>query len=214
MQEETKSDISESQELDQSKFQKKNVLWSICIPTVPSRRNSLWRLLTVLEPQLQWFDDVELLILEDNRMRSYGEKLQAMVDIAQGTYISFVDDDDMVNPEYIACIHQWMDGKADCIGFKGEITVEGMNPMPVYYSKEYEEWRNEEDGYYRYPQHITPIKRSIVAKIPWKGHYGADSVWSNRLLRSKMIQTEYVVPPDKTMYYYCATQENRMDVWQ
>ena len=189
-----------------------DIRWSILIPTVPSRRNSLWKVLTVLEPQVAQHDDIELLVLEDNRKRSYGEKLQAMIDIAQGTYVSFVDDDDMVNAEYVACIYPWLDGVRDCVGIIGEITVEGLNPLPVYYSIQYPEWKNTPEGYYRSPQHLNPIRRDIVRQVPWTGHYGADKIWADEVAARGLIQTEYMVS-DKPMYYYCSTQENREGVW-
>lgn len=67
---------------------------SILIPTVPRRKAHLERLLATLEPQLT--DEVELLVLMDNKKSLIGSKRQKMIDISQGEYIVFIDDDDEI----------------------------------------------------------------------------------------------------------------------
>lgn len=79
---------------------------SILICGTPARAASkalplVGRLLAQLYP-----DDkrVEVLYLLDNKKRSVGAKRQALLDIAQGEYIAYVDDDDDVAPEYCESI--------------------------------------------------------------------------------------------------------------
>ena len=67
---------------------------SILIPTVPRRKEHLERLLATLEPQIT--DEVELLVLMDNKKSLIGSKRQKMIDISQGEYIVFIDDDDEI----------------------------------------------------------------------------------------------------------------------
>lgn len=190
---------------------KSSIKWSILIPTLPARRELLIRLLGVLEPQLDGYDDIELLILEDNRKREYGPKLQAMIDIAQGEYVNFIDDDDLISDDYVELIYPSLDG-VDCVGFVGQISIDSGPWENVFYSMKNTVWRNEPDGYYRSPQHLTPIRREIVAQIPWVGHRGADKVWSDKLANGGLIKTENFI--DKPVYYYYAeTEKNRDGVW-
>ena len=71
--------------------------FSILIPALTERESKL-----VAELHRQIGDKpVELLVLTDNRKRSTGRKRQALLDLAQGRYITHLDDDDWVMPTYI-----------------------------------------------------------------------------------------------------------------
>ena len=191
---------------------KKNLKWSILVPTVPARRHIRAERLEDLYKQTEPFDDVELIVMEDNRTRTYGEKLQVMIDIAQGEYVNFVDDDDVIAHNYVERLRSEMDG-VDCVGFQGEVSVSGGPWKKVFYSVENKEWRDERNGYYRNPQHLTPIRRELVLQIPWVGHYGADRDWSHRMAEAGLIQTENYV--NETMYwYYAQPDKNREGVWR
>lgn len=192
------------------------VKWSILMPTLPARRVIRKRMVSEIEKQLANYNDIEFLVLEDNRMREYGPKMQAMIDIAQGEYVSFVDDDDEVSPDYVSTLRSLMTG-VDCIGFTGNISIEGGPWENVYYSMGHNVWRNEPVGlgrfdYYRNPQHLTPIRTDLVRQIEWRGHYGADRDWSTRMAESGLLTTENVTP--KILYYYHSSQsQNREGVW-
>lgn len=83
------------------------MLWSILIAAIPARYHSAQELLhSLLENQsVARMPDVELLYMMDNRRRSVGAKRNALLEIALGEYISFVDDDDMVAPNYVEKLH-------------------------------------------------------------------------------------------------------------
>ena len=44
---------------------------------------------------------VEVLYLGDNKKRSVGQKRNDLIDLAQGEYFTFVDDDDRIAPTYV-----------------------------------------------------------------------------------------------------------------
>lgn len=188
------------------------IKWSILIPTLPARRNLLTNLLRVLEPQVEKFDDIEVLILEDNRKRDYGSKMQTMIDIAQGEYLNFIDDDDMIPSYYVEKIHPLLDG-VDCVGFTGQISIEDGPLRNVFYSVNNKEWYDDDNGYYRNPQHLTPIRTEHVRKIRWDGHYGADRTWSHRMAESGLLKTEHYIS-DSMYYYYSYADKNRDGVWR
>lgn len=190
----------------------KKFKWSILVPSLPARRELRKRMLAILEPQVARYPDVELLVLEDNRSREYGPKLQAMIDIAQGEYLNFVDDDDEISEHYVDTIYPLLNG-VDCVGFSARISVEGGPFKSVFYSMKNKVWVDAPEGYYRNPQHLTPIRSELVRQIPWVGHYGADRTWSHKMSASGLLQTENVT--DAVLYTYYATQkENREGVWR
>ena len=69
------------------------MLWSILIAAIPERYHSVHGLLhSLLEQQsVARMQDVELLYLMDNRRRSVGEKRNALLQLAHGDYLSFID---------------------------------------------------------------------------------------------------------------------------
>ena len=185
--------------------------WSILIPSMPDRREQRRRVLMILEPQLKKYDDIELLILEDNCKRDYGHKLQSMIDIAQGEYISFIDDDDLISENYVDRIYSHLDGVVDCIGFSGHISINDGPIMPVFYSMENKIPENRFDGYYRFIQHVNPIKKSIVEQVPYDGHFGADTEWSDKVSELNLITLETYIP--EVMYMYLASTIENREVW-
>lgn len=190
-----------------------NVRWTIGVVTVPARRELCKRLLAQIEPQIEPYNDIELLVLEDNRKRELGPKLQAVVDIAQGEYVSFLDDDDLISDDYVESFYPFLDG-VDAVGFTGQVSVEGGPWRNVSYSKDYG-WEENSGGFLRPHQHLSPIKTDIVRQVRWDamGHYGCDFRWSKTMRESGLIRTENVVE-DKVLYYYFASQtENREGVW-
>jgi len=188
-----------------------DIKWSILIPTMPSRRELRRRVLMILEPQVEKYDDIELLIFEDNCKRDYGSKLQSMIDIAQGEYISFIDDDDLVSERYVDLIYPNLDGVVDCVGFTGHISINDGPIMPVYYSSENLQPENKPEGYYRYVQHVNPIKRSIVEQVPYDGHFGADTEWSGKVAKLNLITEEKYVP--EVLYMYLASTIENREIW-
>lgn len=186
--------------------------WSILIPSIPSRRELRRRVLMLLEPQIDKYDDIELLILEDNCKRDYGSKLQSMVDIAKGEYISFIDDDDLVSEKYVDSIYPLLGDGVDCVGFTGHISINDGPIMPVYYSIENTVPENNFDGYYRYIQHVNPVKASIVREVPYDGHFGADTEWSDIVMERELLKTERYI--DDVMYMYLASTTENREVWE
>lgn len=186
------------------------VKWTIGIPSVPARRILRMRVLELIEEQIEGYDDIEVLVLEDNRKRDLGPKRQAIIDIAQGEYINFIDDDDIIADNYIEALYPLLDG-VDCVGFTGQISIEQGPWQNVFYSKN-NGWDNEPNGYYRPTQHLTPVKTELVRQIPYTGHNHEDHEWATRMKQAGLLKTENVTP--EVLYYYYATSKfNRVGVW-
>jgi glycosyltransferase involved in cell wall biosynthesis len=74
---------------------------SLLVLTVPSRVGSYYlTLLKELERQSAG-KPVEILGLYDNKQRSVGEKRNALLQMAQGEWCAFIDDDDWVAEDYV-----------------------------------------------------------------------------------------------------------------
>ena len=99
---------------------------SILICTLPSRVTQyLPTIITDLNKQCQR-QECELIYLGDNKRMTVGEKRNWLLDMASGDYVSFVDDDDKVSPQYaeiaLQAIQQYPE--TACFGIGGFKTQE------------------------------------------------------------------------------------------
>ncbi|MDD5351101.1 MAG: glycosyltransferase family A protein [Chthoniobacteraceae bacterium] len=79
------------------------MLLSILTPAVPSRLEQIGKLCRELARQIGALP-VEHLVLLDNKRRTIGEKRDALLRLAHGDYVAFVDDDDWIRPDYISSL--------------------------------------------------------------------------------------------------------------
>lgn len=178
---------------------------SILIPTVHTRRKTF--LPVILESIYDQYNnlpedkkkEVEILTYMDNKTVMLGYKRNVMVDNAQGEYVVFVDDDDRVAPDYIEELLQATYSDADVITFKAEVTINGEDKKICYYSSEYRKDFNSDTEYFRIPNHICAVKRSVASKVEFPSVlYGEDSGYSKLL--KPLLNTEHKL--DKILYYY------------
>lgn len=167
---------------------------SILICTLPRRQRLLSDLLADLRRQ---GGDAE--ILTDNGAGSVGAKRQRLLEAATGDYVAFIDDDDDVNPLYVHNILTHA-GQCDVIGFEGEITTNGRDKRRFTISMHHN-YEEKNGVYYRYNNHLSPIRREIALAIGYKDmSFGEDFDYATRLRDSGLIKTEhYIYAP---MYFY------------
>lgn len=89
---------------------------SILTPAVPSRLDQLATLCDEIARQIG-DQPVEHLVLLDNKKRTVGEKRDALLRMARGQYVAFVDDDDDISREYVARILSAAESRPDVITF-------------------------------------------------------------------------------------------------
>jgi hypothetical protein len=77
---------------------------SILVLTLPERHRPFRRLVGKLDAQARGRSDVEVLALLDNQALTISEKRNALLAMARGTHLAFVDDDDDVADDYVARI--------------------------------------------------------------------------------------------------------------
>lgn len=147
---------------------------------------------------------VELLILTDNKKMMLGHKRNAIVEMAQGEYVVFVDDDDRIAGDYIQELLNATASGADSIVFQAKVTLNGGAPKPCFYSKDVGADYNTPSAYYRIPNHICCVKRAVSLKSSFPNVlYGEDAGYGKVLLPH--LLTEHKI--DKVLYFYDYSSE-------
>jgi glycosyltransferase involved in cell wall biosynthesis len=145
--------------------------------------------------------EVEVLTYVDEGKMSIGSKRNCLLRMATGDYVAFVDDDDDVSDDYVAKVLQAIESECDCCSLSGRIIFSDGYARNFYHSLKYESWidDHEKKEYYRPPNHLNAVKRSIAANVVFPSfNSGEDRVYSMSL-RSR-IKTE--APIDGVIYIY------------
>jgi len=176
------------------------MILSILICTLPQRRSMLERLIERLNNTSV---DVEIIMNQDVDITT-GAKRNILLNNAKGDYICFIDDDDLVSKDYIKniidCVSRY---KPDVIGLNGIITTNGLNPKPFLHSMRYSSWYEEDGIYYRYPNHLNPVKRSIALQIMFPDITMAeDKDYSARLYKYLIDNAYSEIYIEPVMYHY------------
>lgn len=178
------------------------MILSILIPSLTKRRGLLQNIMGILQSQLT--DQVEVLTDIDQGERTTGKKRNDLIARAMGEYVVFVDDDDDVSQTYIEDILQAAATNPDCIVFSGWMTTNGICRRDFHLSIHHPYTavtRNGKEEYLRYPNHITPIRRSIAASVPFPNQtIGEDYIWATKIHDQKLLQTEVRI--HKFLYHY------------
>jgi glycosyltransferase involved in cell wall biosynthesis len=149
---------------------------SILTPSIPSRLSQVGKLAEKFN-----HPDVEHLIFCDNRKRSIGAKRQALVDIARGQYIAFVDDDDDVTPEYIPQLLKAIEQKPDVITFQQKAIYNGLISTVHFRLKNQDSNFNPGGITERGAWHVCAWRRDLVDGCMFsESNYGEDLVWCNQ----------------------------------
>lgn len=173
---------------------------SILIPTIVGREGLYDSIVKSLSDQYNG-TEVEICTLKDNREMLIGDKRNQLLRMANGEYVAYVDDDDMVSDNYIQLVMGGIERDVDCCSLVGEITFDGLNPKKFIHSLDYTEWFEKGNIYYRSVNHLNCIKTSIARQIgfPQKNH-GEDYDYSMALKLSGLLKTEHKI--EQTIYYY------------
>jgi glycosyltransferase involved in cell wall biosynthesis len=179
------------------------MILSILICTLPSRREMFQSLYGKIIGQISACGaeyEVEVL-WDENTNITTGRKRNYLIDMAKGTFIVFIDDDDEVSEDYVESILNAIkeNPQVDCIGMAGYITFDGAKRKDWSISITHGHWHETPEFYLRTPNHISPVKREIAknCKFP-EISYGEDMEYSKRILPFCKNET-YI---DKQLYHY------------
>lgn len=143
--------------------------------------------------------EVEILYLVDNKKVMLGTKRNELIDLAQGDYVVFCDDDDRIEPDYIETLLEATKTGKDSIVFMANVSINGGKPKPCYYSKDFRSDFNRPDAYYRLPNHICCIRREVASKVSFPAiKYAEDAAYARLLV--KHLRSEHKI--DRVLYHY------------
>lgn len=186
-------------------------LWSILICTIEGREESFERLCDKLKTQINALglcDEIEILSCKDKRgENTVGLKRNKLMEQSSGLYTQFLDDDDDIHEDFIKMIYEKLQSKPDCVSLTGIITTNGTNPKTFIHSIKYDDYFEQNNIYFRPPNHINPIKRSIAIQFAFpEKNVGEDTDWAMSIAHSKLIKTEEVIETPYYFYQYDATK--------
>jgi len=171
---------------------------SILTPTIPSRKEQLSKLSEKIAKQSNDLA-VEHLSFADNRTRTIGAKRQALLDIARGEYIAFVDDDDDIEPDYVSEILLAIKQGPDVITFEQNSYYNGAFSKVVFGLNNRDEPFQPNGITLRAPWHVCVWKRELVKTCQFgESNYGEDIIWS-RQARARIKTSLHI---DKTLCTY------------
>jgi glycosyltransferase involved in cell wall biosynthesis len=171
---------------------------SILICTIPGRESFLERITDILKKQTEG-KPVE--VITDGEIGSIGEKRNRLLNMASGRYCAFVDDDDLVSPNYVDLIMPAIQGDYDCCELRGMYYQDGNFLKPFIHSNVYSNYHEDKNAYYRYPNHLNAMKTDIAKQIGFPAtSFGEDTDFATRLKNSGLIKTEY--PCADILYFY------------
>jgi glycosyltransferase involved in cell wall biosynthesis len=200
---------------------------SIVILHLNERKKQLDRLLSILQPQIVG-EAVELLIRDEPKPVTRGEKRMLALMAAKGDYVLHIDDDDLVPNDWFekltGALEKWPDvvGMTGlmCRGRRTDATAreaiaacrqdgeQFIHSITVPIGPNGDQWHQVPDHrhqgrnvYYRTPNHLNAIRTEIARQVGFTAKdFGEDREFSNKVLA--LLRNEiYISEP---MYYYLA----------
>jgi hypothetical protein len=180
------------------------ILLSILTASIPERADKLEMLTAKITAQIGDLP-VEHLVFLDNRKRTIGAKRDALLRIARGTFIAYVDDDDTVSTDYVASLVEAIKTTAspthqvDVITFAQFARVDEACAKIVFGLRKQNQPFVPDTEVQRAAWHVCAWRRSvaILSHFP-ESNYGEDWAFAeplNRIARAS-------IHLDKVLHYY------------
>lgn len=168
------------------------------------------RLLSALQKQIidcNAYSDVLIIRNVDNYEKTTGAKRNELIESAiksNAEYIAFFDSDDLPGPNYIKHQLAVANSGMDCGTLIGSIYWGTRKGKPFLHNLACKEWWEDDNYYYRCPNHLNAMKLSIVKDFKFKDiTVGEDGNWSEDIMRAGVLKTEHVI--DEVIYHYFCT---------
>lgn len=175
---------------------------SILIPTLQSRSKVCQQLTDELTNQLTV--DVEFMLLPDNGQSKIGNKRNTLLAAAQGDYVAFIDDDDMISKDYVEKVLTALEGNPDCASLDGRVYWADGKSRLFRHSIKYDSWHTKDDVDYRMPGHLNAVKRKYALEVGFPEiNHGEDHEYSKGLI--PYLKTEGSISGE--IYYYYQSSE-------
>lgn len=192
-------------------------LLSILIPITPDRKEVVQPLLHKIGFNLglhyfvedkDWIfrndneNGIEVVIFQDNRTLTIGEKREKLYHMARGVFSWQIDSDDNIADNAIELIIEAIKSNPEipCITFRESCVMNG-----VYHSSnhsiKYPDWADKKDGFdfVRTPFYKDVIRTDIARAVPFQHiRYAEDHAWS-RAIKPLLTDEIHI---DQELYFY------------
>lgn len=194
---------------------------SILIPTMTPRKALFEQVLAEIRKQASECPEIrtEILWESDNGELTLGQKRNILMDRCTGKYHCFIDDDDVLAPDYLKSFVPMITSGIDydCASFVGAYYRGGTFTWPYaggvpnrgtfiklfHHSLQYKSWGETPDRYIRTISPMNLIKTDIVRRVRYKDIRNTeDHEFSKRLMESGLLKTEFAINPDHPIYHY------------
>ena len=180
--------------------------WSILIPTMSGREETLMRLLrSISEKVNRLCPDLtyEVRLAFDKKESTVGMKRERLLQEASGKYMSFIDDDDDITDEYIQDVWQCIQGNYDVMCLRGMIShYKFVHSLDVKLT-DYMVAPGEPAVFQRPPNHLNPVLVDLVKFIHFSDvPRGEDFDWSIRVSKFGILQRQYASDNNRIHYMY------------
>jgi hypothetical protein len=184
---------------------------SILICTLKERKKEFDFIYKKIKKQISSLgleDRVEVLFFKDDRDFSVGLKRNSLLAQSSGEYVCFLDDDDDVHQDYIKMIYEKIYNKPDCISLKGILFEHKKTKKIFIHSIAYKDYIKKDSVFYRPPNHLNPIKRSIAIQFQFPDkNKSEDTEWAMKIARSGLLKKEEVIDSPYYFYKYVANKK-------
>jgi cellulose synthase/poly-beta-1,6-N-acetylglucosamine synthase-like glycosyltransferase len=185
---------------------------SILICTIEERSDQLKTLLKFLKVgkektinggyyKIKVYDcgEYEVITCCDNAHMKVGTKRNKLMDAAKGKYLTYVDDDDTLDKDYIKEILAATDKDVDVITYKAVMYSSGVKKYDVIYDPRLNKDYEDETTAYRRPNHLMVWNRRKIMGIRFPPQsFGEDYIFARNV--SRRIRSFHEI--DKVLYSY------------
>ena len=170
---------------------------SILIATVKEREEKFNNLFNRITSIVKDYDGIEILYNDAPRYDepnglTVGEKRQALIDVAKGKYIMFVDDDDDVQDNFIESLYPLLDKDVDVINGNVLAYIDGITHIidqSIFYNSE----QLQEGITKRFPSVMSVWNRELTKKAKFKPlNNGEDFDWTHQMNPKTEIKTDLI----------------------
>lgn len=178
-------------------------LWTIGIVTQVRREEKFLRLLSFLLPQLLGLGGAaEVVALRNNCGKTIHEYRQAVLDDARGAYFSFVDDDDMVESDFVRVVTEQLRDYpgVDYVAFGHRYYERGVLEREVRTGLNIGPPCNLPEYYVRPVTHVNPVRTELARQAGFLSDSGHWEDYGYHRKVEKLARTEAVI--DRVLYHY------------
>jgi len=183
--------------------------FSILICSHPARKVLLKRMLAHLESLNRYGNTVEVIAMQHDGVFTKGCTRNQLLDASKGEYVAFVDDDDVVDDQYIESILPALECKPDVCTLVGCVTslcthvqrnfvLSSKYRVPFSLPAD----PSTDDRYYAFLSHLNPIRRDIACSVrfPETMIHHEDNAYTERLMALNHQWNEKYI--DAVLYHY------------